>query len=114
MPWKHPSNFHNTQIQTHRYRHMDTHMRPSLIHYFSKSAAALLSCGMEYVLSVLLPSYPLQQALVSHILRGHMRLEVNLLTLCPCNNISVASASEQIKIALTRAFVGLSIPFLIK
>lgn len=80
---------------------MDTHMRPSLIHYFFKSAAGLLSCGMEYVLSVLLPSYSQQQALVSHILRGHMRPEVNLFTLCPCNNISIASASGQIEIALT-------------
>lgn len=40
-----------------------------------------------------------------------MRPEVNLLTRCPCNNISIGSASKQIKTALTGACIGPSNPF---
>lgn len=46
--------------------------------------------------------------------RGHMRLEDSLLTLCPCNNISITSATEQTKIPPTGAFVGSNNLFLIK
>ncbi len=50
----------------------------------------------------------------SHGSEGHMRLKVNLLSLCPCNNISFAFAIKQIQIALTWAFVGPNDPFSIK
>lgn len=78
--------FDEGQHQVCKPLYRNTHTLPSFI--ISRSQLLAFSVAVwSASAGCPAPSCSQQQALFSHIPRGHMRLESHLLTLCPCNNI---------------------------